>query len=108
MIIDFEKIPETKFKNMLGGSGTIFNHAFIDKKAKIVKGVIPPGSSTGYHMHISGFEVMYVLNGSLLYRYDDGEERVVAGQVHYCPHGHKHCMFNDTDEEVAYLSVVVK
>ena len=37
-----------------------------------------------------------------------GEERVSAGQVHYCPAGHFHQMINDTNSNAEFFSVVVK
>ena len=108
MIIDFEKLPEIEVKNHFGGEGSMFNRAYMDEANAIVRGVIPPGSTSGYHVHEKGCEIMYVLRGSLLFKYDDAEERVSEGQVHYCPAGHYHQMFNDTNEDCEFFSVVVK
>ena len=49
-----------------------------------------------------------MLKGSALFQYDDHQERVSEGQVHYCPSGHSHSMLNDTEEDVEYFTVVAK
>lgn len=37
---------------------------------------------------------------------DDGEERLEAGQVHYCPEGHSHSLINDTESDLIFFSIV--
>ena len=107
MIIDFEKLPEVVLTNHFGGHGPMYNRTFLDEKNAITRGIIPPGSTSGYHPHEDGCEILYVLKGELRFKYDDGEETVRAGQVQYCPSGHSHQMFNDTDEDCEFFSCVI-
>lgn len=108
MLIDFNKLKKEKVERFKGGDGYVINQMFEDENNKIVRSLLPPHCSSGVHSHQKGFEILYMLKGSALFQYDDHQERVSEGQVHYCPSGHSHSMLNDTEEDVEYFTVVVK
>ncbi len=108
MLIDFNKIKEEKVEKFKGGEGFVINRMFEDDDNRIVRSVLPPNCSSGLHPHENNCEILYMLKGSALFIYDDKQERVSAGQVHYCPKGHKHSMLNDTNEDVEYFTIVTK
>ena len=49
---------------------------------------------------------MYFLEGRGKVLLADGEERVAAGQCHYCPKGHTHSLVNDSDADLVFFAVV--
>lgn len=106
MIIDFNKIDEEAVFNFKGGQGELDTRNFMDSKNKIMKSRLKPGASSGYHMHEQNSEIVYVISGTGYFKYDDIEERFEAGDVHYCPMGHSHAMFNDGNADVVYLAIV--
>lgn len=108
MVIDSNKLQEEKVERFKGGEDYVLNRCFEDKDNKIVKSILPPNCSSGLHPHTNGCEILYMLKGSAIFSYDDKQERVFAGQVHYCPKGHKHSMLNDTNENIEYFTIVVK
>ena len=50
--------------------------------------------------------MIYVLEGSGKMLYDGGEERLSAGDFHYCPEGHEHSFINDGDRDLVFIAVV--
>ena len=87
MIIDFDKIKETHIDNFKGGEKYI--------AAKI-----------GLHTHTESSEIVYILKGKATIIYDNCEEIVTQGQIHYCPEGHSHALFNKGEENIEYLAIV--
>ena len=108
MIIDFEKLPLNTIEGFRGGEGLYYNRMFTDDANNIVYGILPPGSSSGCHVHEPGCEVLYVLKGEILFNIEGKEERVAAGKIHYCPTGCNHQMLNDTNETAEFFVVFVK
>jgi mannose-6-phosphate isomerase-like protein (cupin superfamily) len=107
MIIDFSNIPEKKFDNFKGGDKHFINRAFDDDDNKIMFGVLEPGSSIGYHKHETNSETIFVISGEGHVLYDNGEEDVKAGQVHYCPMGHSHSLINKSESiKLEFFAVV--
>ena len=56
--------------------------------------------------HEGNCEMIYVLEGSGKMLYDGGEERLSAGDFHYCPEGHEHSFINDGDSDLVFIAVV--
>ena len=51
MILDYTTMETTHIPNFLGGDGTIHAQMRVDELGKILKGVLDPGSSIGWHIH---------------------------------------------------------
>lgn len=106
MIIDFEKINEESVMNFKGGEGQLDTRNFVDSANKIMMSRLKPGASSGYHTHENKSEIVYIISGVGHFRYDDTTENVKAGDVHYCPMGHSHAMFNDGTDDLVYFAIV--
>ena len=106
MLIDFDAMEEQVIPGFLSGEGTFHTRMRVDELGKILKGVLDPGSSIGYHTHETSSEIIYILSGTGKVKYDGGEEAVKAGQCHYCPKGHSHALINDSGEPLEFFAVV--
>ena len=106
MILDYSTMETTHIPNFVGGDGTLHAQMRVDELGKILKGVLDPGSSIGYHTHETSSEIIYILSGAGKVKYDDGEEAVRAGQYHYCPKGHSHALINNSGEPLEFFAVV--
>ena len=106
MLIDPDKIEETALMNFKGGEGELDTRNFVDAKNKIMFSRLKAGASSGMHQHVQNSEIVYIVKGVATFLYDDEIETVMAGQVHYCPEGHRHSMLNKTDEDLVYFAVV--
>jgi uncharacterized cupin superfamily protein len=71
--------------------------------------IVPPGKrSCPFHSHRAEEEMFFVVRGEGLLRYGDETRRIRAGDVICCPTGGPetaHQIVNDSDEDLAYLSV---
>lgn len=99
-------IKESLAPNFKGGEKSFASRAFSDGKNKMMKGRLVPGASIGLHRHEGNCEMIYVLEGSGKMLYDGGEERLSAGDFHYCPDGHEHSFINDGDSDLVFIAVV--
>ena len=81
MIIDFDKIKETKLDNFKGGEKYIAAKMFVDNNNKIMFGYIIPGASIGLHTHTESSEIVYILKRKATIIYDNCEEIVTQGQT---------------------------
>lgn len=106
MVIDPDKMEEIALMNFKGGEGELLTRNFADDKCKIMFSRLQPGACSGSHVHGGNCEIVYIINGTATFCYDNTEETVEAGKVHYCPEGHKHYMVNNTKEELYYLAIV--
>lgn len=106
MIIDFKDLELNVAHNFKGGEKEYKSRRFVDENNKIMLGTLEPGSSIGYHSHDTDSEVIYLLEGEGTVLYDGSEEKLLAGQVHYCPMGHSHSLMNRSDKPITFLAVV--
>lgn len=106
MIIDYSKIEEVAIQNFKGGHGELDTRNFVDEKCKIMMSRLKPDASSGYHTHEGNCEIVYIVSGKGHFNYDGKDEAVCAGDVHYCPMGHSHAMFNDGDDDLVYFAIV--
>ena len=107
MIIDFNEIQEIANPQFKGGEGDTLFRTYNDGQNKIMRGRLEPGCSIGYHSHETNSEIIYILSGAARCLYDDGEERLIPGQCHYCPKGHSHSLINaSATEPLTFIAVV--
>ena len=106
MIIDYDKIKEEAIQDFKGGEGELDTRNFVDEKCKIMMSRLRSGASSGYHKHEGNCEIVYIISGKGHFIYDGKEEKVEAGDVHYCPMNHSHAMFNDGKEDLVYFAIV--
>ena len=106
MIIDFKTIDEKQVDGFKGGKGPFFTKMADDGKVKIMRNILPPGSTIGLHTHEGNCEVMYILRGEITFVYDGHTETATAGCVHYCPCGHTHTAENRTQDDAEFFAIV--
>ena len=107
MTRDFSSIEEVANPRFKGGEGDTMFRTFNDGQNKIMRGRLDVGCSIGYHTHESNSEIIFILGGEARCLYDDGEERLVPGQCHYCPVGHSHALINASDREPLTFFAIV-
>ncbi|MCM1282737.1 MAG: cupin domain-containing protein [Muribaculaceae bacterium] len=106
MKLSFDEIEEKTISGFKGGSGDFVSRMYVDENCKIMRAGLAPGASIGLHTHDTSSEIIYILKGEGRCLYDDGEERLAAGDCHYCPKGHMHSLINDGAEELTFFAVV--
>ena len=106
MIIEFDKLEETRLPQFKGGEGDTIARMREDELGKIMYGRLEPGSSIGFHKHETNSEIIYILSGTADFLYDDGTEQTRAGGCHYGPKGHSHSMINNGDVDLVFFAVV--
>ena len=107
MVIDFENIELSVLPHFKGGEGVTKSRMFFDGVNKIMRGMLEPGCTIGYHCHETSSEMILILSGKARCLYDDGEEMLQPGQCHYCPKGHSHSLINASETKpLVYFAVV--
>lgn len=106
MKIDFSAMERATLPGFLGGQGELRAKMVSDEQNRILHGILPPGSSIGYHSHDTSSEIIYILSGTGKVQVDTGEEPLRAGDCHYCPKGHAHSLINDSHGELEFFAVV--
>lgn len=106
MLLDFNAMEETVIPHFLGGEGEIHAKMFVDERNRILHGVLPPGSSIGYHTHETSSEIVYILSGTGKVKVEDGEEPLRPGDCHYCSRGRAHSLINNSEGPLEFFAVV--
>lgn len=106
MLIDFDKLDETRISRFRGGEKELAAKIFTDEQNKIMLGCLEPGASIGMHIHDTSSETIYLLAGRGKVIYDGETEVLSAGSCHYCPKGHAHSLINDSDAPLTFFAVV--
>lgn len=106
MLIDFNKMEEKDFPNFKGGEKSFAAKMEFDGKNRIMHGRLIPGASIGLHTHETSSEIIYILSGTGRMIFDDTEEKLSAGQCHYCPKGHTHSLINNSSQDLVFFAVV--
>ena len=106
MLIDFSNMEPEIIPHFVGGEGEIHAKMHVDGLNRILHGILPPGSSIGYHTHETSSEIIYILSGTGKVRVEGGEEPLKAGDCHYCPKGHEHSLINDGTEDLEILAMI--
>lgn len=107
MIIRLNEIEEAAEPHFWDGEGTIYLRRYVDEKGnKFMLVRVLPGCSIGEHTHTTNMEVCHILSGCAKVRYDGEVFPLAPGDVHYCPQGHRHTIYNDGTEEMLMYCVV--
>lgn len=106
MKIDFNSIEEKALPAFKGGEKQYNVKMYTDELCKIMKGRLVPGASIGLHTHEGNSEIMFFTKGSGYVLYDGEKIAIAAGDTHYCPKGHTHCLVNDSEEDLEFSAVV--
>lgn len=107
MKIDFNSIEEKLLPNFKGGDKSLAARMFTDGQGnRIMKARLEPGASIGMHSHDDSSETILILSGSGHAVYDGATIVLGAGDVHYCPKGHSHCLVCDGPGDFEFFAVV--
>lgn len=106
MIIHYDDNELERLDHFKGGEKYIMAKMSFDGLNRILYAKLPVGGSIGEHVHETNSEIVYVLEGTGKFIYDGVEERISAGECHYCPKGHKHTFINDSDDVTTIFAVV--
>lgn len=106
MTLDFNTMEEQTLPHFLGGEGALRAKMHTDELGKILRGVLAPGCSIGYHTHETSSEIIYILSGTGKVKVEDGEEPLKAGDCHYCPKGRSHALINNSGGPLEFFAVV--
>ncbi len=105
-MIRFEDIEQQDIPKFRGGTGVTKARMFVDDYNKIAEITLQKDVYVGEHKHEVDSEVVYVLSGIANCVLDGEEEIVTAGQIHYCPKGHTHYIYNCHDEDLVMYCVI--
>ncbi|MBQ2551684.1 MAG: cupin domain-containing protein [Treponema sp.] len=106
MKINFNEMPVTDFPKFKGGEKSLAAKMFSDGKVKIMRGTLVPGASIGLHTHDTSCEAIFIISGTGKMIYDDTEEKLEAGDCHYCENKHTHSLINDSSENLVFFAVI--
>ena len=106
MIIDFNKIELKNMPAFKGGVGSIDANMFFDGTIRSFLARIKKGSSIGYHLHDTGCEIMYILEGVATVTYNGEVTYATKGEVHYCKKGNSHSVKNEQDDDLLLYCIV--
>jgi len=104
--LNFDQTETTHLPRFNGGEGELQAKLFTDARVKILRGRLAPGASIGFHCHETSCEVVYILEGVGNMITEEGEERLMAGECHYCPRGASHSLRNDSEADLLFFAVV--
>ena len=108
MKLDFKTIEENWQANFKGGEKGLLAKMFSDERNKIIRARLIAGATVGEHKHETGSEIIFALSGEATATTDGVEERLTAGDCHYCPKGSSHTLKNDGPEDFVFVAVVVQ
>ena len=106
MKIDFDFIHEQTIPGFKGGMKELHAKMFFDGMNRVMFGRLEPGASIGVHTHETSSEILFITRGCCHTVYDGERIDLKAGDVHYCPKGHTHCLVNDSSADVEFTAVV--
>ena len=108
MKLDFKTMDENWQANFKGGEKGLLAKMFSDEQNKIIRARLIAGATVGEHKHDTGSEIIFAVSGEATATTDGVEERLTAGDCHYCPKGHGHTLKNDGPEDFVFVAVVVQ
>lgn len=106
MTIDFNNMEATIIPNFKGGEKEISAKMFFDGNNRIMKGILQPGASIGYHSHDTSSEIIFIIKGKGKVIDNNETVTIEEGQCHYCKKGDSHSLINDSDEELVFYAAV--
>lgn len=107
MKIIFNELNEIEVSNMNGGNGAVKSKTFMNNDCKIIKAVLKPNTSMEKHIQKNN-EFIYVISGQARIIIENKEEIISKDEVHYCPYGSTHEIYNNTDEDLVLLDITVE
>ena len=108
MQIDFDSIPQEEIPNFRGGDGVFRIRSGVFEGTKVMRSVLPSGSSIGVHKHDGNCEVMFFVSGTGKAICDGKEERIAPGVCHFCPEGSSHGIINDGPEDLVMYAAITE
>ena len=87
MVLDYAAMETTHIPNFLGGEGVLHAQMHVDERNRILHGILPPGSSIGYHTHETSSEIIYILSGTGRVLCDGAYEALGPGLLPLLPPG---------------------
>ena len=108
MKLDFKAMDENWLPNLKKKKKGLLAKMFSDENNKIIRARLIAGATVGEHTHENGSEIIFALSGEATATTDGVEERLAAGDCHYCPKGHSHFLKNDGPEDFEFFAVVVQ
>lgn len=106
MKIDFNNMEAERIPEFKGGVGDFICKSTFDGVNKIINGRLEPGSSIGWHQHVTNSEIIFIIEGNGKCIVEGGEEKLTAGDCHYCRKGEFHSLVNDSDKDLLFCAVV--
>lgn len=106
MILKYNDNELERFDHFKGGLKYVDGKMFFDGLNRLFYGKLPSGATIGEHVHETNSEIIYIIEGQGSFVYDGIKETVKAGDVHYCPKGHRHTLINDSDDTLTIFAVL--
>ena len=107
MKINFNELKEMDVPNMNGGNGVVKSKMFMNNDCKIIKAILEPNASMGKHTQKNN-EFIYVISGQARIIIEGKEEIINKDEVHYCPFGSTHEIYNNTNEDLVLLDITAE
>ncbi len=107
MKINFNELKEIDVSNMNGGNGIVKSKMYMDNDCKIIKAILEPNASIGKHTQKNN-EFIYVISGQAKIIIEGKEEIINKDEVHYCPMGSTHEIYNNANEDLILLDITVE
>ena len=107
MKINFNELKEIDVPNMNGGNGVVKSKMFMNNDCKIIKAILEPNASMGKHTQKNN-EFIYVISGQARVIIEDKEEIINKDEVHYCPFGSTHEIYNNTNKDLVLLDITAE
>ncbi len=106
MKLDFPVMDENWLEHFKGGEKGLLARMHFDGQNRILRARLIAGATVGEHTHETSSEIIYAISGTASAFCDGAEEKLTAGQCHYCPKGHTHSLKNDGPEDFVFFAVV--
>ncbi len=107
MKINFNELKEVDVSNMNCGNGIVKSRMFMNNECKIIKAILEQNASMGKHTQKNN-EFIYVISGQAKVIIEDKEEIINKDEIHYCPFGSTHEVWNNTNEDLVLLDITVE
>lgn len=102
-----------KTEHAYGGEGYILKQPIIageelGEHCKMFSEVtLKPGCEIGYHEHHGDTETYFLTKGAGIYKDNDKEYPVEAGDVTFCKNGEGHGLKNTGDEDLVFTALIL-
>lgn len=101
-------------KNLFGGDGEAYlcdiasSEMMHEKNRCFLTIRLEQGASLGIHQHLHESEIYFVLQGCGLYTDHDETYEIRAGEAVICLDGDKHGIFNQSEEDLVFVALVIR